>query len=91
MKRAITTAVVFILLMLIIGQCVTIGVMAFMSTGQQAGQESAEFYRGMYYLCWDAYQGSGYSEADVIEACNAHVQKERDLKVHLSDTPGYKP
>jgi len=58
---------------------------------QAAGQAASEFYHGMFQLCWDAYQGYGYPEDDVIEGCNAHVVEERALKTHLQPAPGYEP
>lgn len=102
MRPAPIAAALVLTLMLVLSQCVVIGGMAWTSaqtSGEldrtQALLETAkaqipnEFYRGMYALCWDAYQGSGYPDSDVMAACNDHVAEQRDLKVHLQDAPGY--
>lgn len=90
MKPSVIAAGLLIVTLFIVAQCVVIGAMAFDSS-QRAGREPAEFYRGMYYLCYEAYQGYGYPQSDVIDGCNKHVSQERDLKTHLRNAPGYSP
>jgi len=61
------------------------------SATQQAKVSANQFYSGMYALCIEAFESSGFPIAEVVKACNDHVSEQRDLQAHLKITEGYQP
>lgn len=88
--RAFVTALIFSLLIVCLFGCASVAYLLYQND-QLAQGYSEQFYRGAYYLCWEANQGYGYVQSEVIKACNEYVDEQRALKVHLKRLEGYQP